>query len=205
MEQLRLKRSSRLRNARTLSEFPQLFVTTPDGLPDMLGLMKAIAATLALACMLGPTAASAQTADDTAQRARTGDTIFVTDLAGQTSRARLVSISTDSVRVLSPAARDIPLDQLLRIDKLGDPLRDGFLRGAVVGGAVGAFAALTQGDFPYSLLKVTTGMAEFALIGGLVDWLHRGHTTIYRAPEKSVTVAPVIAPGRRGLALSVTF
>jgi hypothetical protein len=169
--------------------------------------MKVLAAIGALTCVLGISAASAQTLDDARRRVQPGDTVLVTDLTGRTTKARLVSISADSIRVLSPAARDIPTDEVLRIDTIGDPLKNGFVRGAAVGAVVGLFGALTQGDLPYSFLKINTGMAEFALIGGLVDWLHKGHTTIYRAPAAtpSVTVAPLIAPGRHGFALSVTF
>jgi hypothetical protein len=168
--------------------------------------MKPLTALLALACALGASAASAQTLDDAARRARPGDTVFVTDLAGRTTKARLVSISVASIRLMSPAALDIPTDQVSRIDKLGDPVRDGLVRGAAAGVVVGALAAAT-GDLPFSLLRINTTVVELGLIGVFVDWLHKSRATIYRAPgtPASVTVAPLIAPGRHGLALSVKF
>jgi len=170
--------------------------------------MRAIFSLLGLMCALGIPAASAQTLDDAVRLARPDDTVFITDADGRTVKGQLVSISPESIRILTPAAVVIPADRVSRIDKLGDPVRDGFRKGAIAGAAIGAVNAavmLRQKDLILFLPKVWTGAIEFGLLGMLFDWLHSSRTTLYRAPAKSVSIVPLAARGSHGLAVSWRF
>src|SRR6188474_606076 len=103
--------------------------------------MRVIIPLLGLTCALGVSAASAQTLDDAVRLAKPDDTVIVTDADGRTVQGQLVSISPESIRILTPAAVVIPADRVSRIDKLGDPVRDGFRKGAIAGAAIGAVNA----------------------------------------------------------------
>ena len=168
--------------------------------------MRASLSLLGLLCALGIPAASAQTLDDAVRRARPDDTVFITDVDGRTVKGQLVSISSESIRLLTPSAVVIPSDRVSRIDKLGDPIRDGFRKGAIAGavfGAFGAGATLEGKDWILVFPKVWTGAVEIGLLGMLFDWLHKSRTTLYRAT--SVSITPLSAPGGHGLALSWRF
>ena len=170
--------------------------------------MRASLSLLGLLCALGIPAASAQTLDDAVRRARPDDTVFITDVDGRTVKGQLVSISLESIRLLTPAAVVVPANRVRRIDKLGDPIRDGFRKGAIAGAAIGAVnasATLERKDLILLLPKVWTGAIEFGLLGMLFDWLHTGRTTLYRAPPASVSIAPLAARDSHGLAVSWRF
>jgi len=170
--------------------------------------MRTIFSFLGLICALGTPAASAQTLDDAVRLAKPDDIVFVTDVDGRTVKGQLVSISPESIRLLTPAAVVIPVDRLSRIDKLGDPIRDGFRKGAIAGAAIGAVSAaamLERKDLILFLPKVWTGAVEFGLFGMLFDWLHKSRTTLYRAPATTVSIAPMVARGSHGLAVSWRF
>jgi hypothetical protein len=170
--------------------------------------MRIIIPLLGLTCALGVPAASAQTLDDAVRLVRPDDIVFITDDDGRTVKGQLVSISPESVRILTPTAVVIPSALISRIDRRGDPIRDGFRNGAIVGAAFGALnaaAMLERKDLILFLPKVWTGAIEFGLLGMLFDWLHTGRTTLYRAPAKSVSIAPLAARGSHGLAVSWRF
>jgi hypothetical protein len=163
---------------------------------------------LALTCGLGISAASAQALGDAVRLARPDDTVFITDVDGRTVKGQLVSISSESIRFLTPAAVVIPADRVARIDKLGDPIRDGFRKGAIAGalfGAVAAGATLERKDWILFFPKVWTGALELGLLGMLFDWLHKSRTTLYRASAAAVSITPLGALGSRGLAVSWRF
>ena len=170
--------------------------------------MRTIVMLLALTCGLGIPAASAQALGNAVSLARPGDTMFITDVDGRTVKGQLDSISPESIRLLTPAAVVIPADRVTRIDKLGDPIRDGFRRGAIAGalfGAVDAGATLDRKDWILVFPKIWTGALEFGLFGMLFDWVHKSRTTLYRAPGTSVSIAPLTAAGSHGLAVSWRF
>jgi hypothetical protein len=162
-----------------------------------------------LACLCWLTAAdvTAQTLEDVARGARTGDTVIVTDANGDRTKAKLLAVSPESIRILTDAPRDVPVDRVVRVERLGDGTGDGFKKGAIVGLVVGTAGLAEGGDLPYSLLKIPTGAIEFGLIGLLLDWMHVARTTLYEAPARktSVGVTPLVERGRRGVALSVRF
>ena len=144
---------------------------------------------------------------DAVRLARLDDTVFITDVDGRTVKGQLVSISPESIRLMTPGAVVIPADRVSRIDKLGDPVRDGFRKGAIAGALFGAVGAATLDGKDWILVfpKIWTGAFEFGLFGMLFDWLHKSRTTLYRAPAAVVSITPLGAPGSRGLAMSWRF
>jgi hypothetical protein len=159
-------------------------------------------------CVLGIRAASAQTLDDAVRGVRPDDIVFITDVDGRTVKGQLVSISPASLSILTPSAVVIPSERVSRIDRLGDPIRDGFRTGAIAGalfGAVNAAATLERKDLILFFPKVWTGALEFGLFGMLFDWLHKSRTTVYRASPSSLSIAPLAARGSHGLAVAWRF
>jgi hypothetical protein len=170
--------------------------------------MRIIIPFLGVTCVLGIPAASAQTLDDAVRLAKPDDIVFITDVDGRTVKGQLVSISPASLSILTPIAVVIPSERVSRIDKIGDPIRDGFRRGAIAGalfGAVNASATLERKDWILFFPKVWTGAIELGLFGMLFDWLHKGRTTLYRASPGSLSIAPLAARGSHGLAVAWRF
>jgi hypothetical protein len=162
------------------------------------------------ACLCWQTTAdvTAQTLEDVARGARTGDTVIVTGVDGHRTKAKFLTVSPESIRILTAAPRDVPVDQVVRVERLGDGTGDGFRKGAIVGAIVGA-ASLVQGgpDMPYGLLVIPTGAIEFGLFGLLFDWMHVARTTLYDAPARKTTIkmVPLVEKGKRGVGLTVGF
>jgi hypothetical protein len=56
---------------------------------------------------------------------------------------------------------------------------------------------------------VAEGGFTYALFGAIIDFAHKGRTTIYRAasasPGKSVRFVPEVGFGRKGVALAIGF
>lgn len=94
--------------------------------------MRIILAVLTLSCVWTPPAL-AQTLDSAARLTKPDDIVLVEDVDGRTIKGQLVALSETSIRLLTtPTAVIIPVDRVRRIDKLGDPVVDGFKRGALV-------------------------------------------------------------------------
>ena len=102
--------------------------------------MRNIIAVLTLSCLWTP-ALSAQTLEGAARLARPDDMVLVEDVDGRTIKGQLVALSEASIKLLTPGTVVIPAERVRRIDKLGDPVVDGFKRGALAGGVVGTFSA----------------------------------------------------------------
>ena len=171
--------------------------------------MRNIIAVLTLSCLWTP-ALSAQTLEGAARLARPDDMVLVEDVDGRTIKGQLVALSGTSIKLLTPGTVVIPAERVRRIDKLGDPVGDGFKRGALAGGAVGAFSAavvLRRKDLVLLMPRIMTAAVEGGLIGMLFDSMHQGRTTIFRASGISsrIGVTPLIARGARGVVVSMTF
>ena len=171
--------------------------------------MRFIIGVLTLSWLWTP-AVSAQTLASAARLTQPDDIVFVEDVDGRTIKGQLVALSETSIRLLTPTAVIIPAERVRRIDKLGDPVADGFKRGALVGGVLGTFGAavvLRRKDLVILMPKIMTAAVEGGLIGMLVDSMHRGRTTVFRAASvpSRIGVAPLIARGERGVVVSMTF
>ena len=153
---------------------------------------------------LSASPAYAQT-DFTGLKARTGDLVYVTRATGTTINGPLGTVSPSSITINQET---IPYEPGLKIAREGDRLTNGIIIGAaigvVMGSTVGAEACL---DDPI-VACAAGGAAVWAGIGALVDWLHKGRTTIFQAPRAgnpSVRLMPAFGPERKKVDLVFSF
>jgi hypothetical protein len=175
----------------------------------------------ALLVVIRPALAAAQTLvssfDQIGTRIRVGDEIRVTDGQGQDVRGLFVSVASTSLILDTHGAR-----LRLRTDDISqvklyykDPGWDGALYGAVTG-AAGLLALAYAGDpematDPEALPRlVALGAGGGALVGFIIDTLHRGQRTVFVRPPAAkagsvLSVVPVIASGTKAVALVLSF
>jgi hypothetical protein len=182
--------------------------------------MRGIATSAALAILFLPALALGQepvkSFDQLNTRLKSGDKIVVTDTQGREHQGKLVELSASSLtldRVGKLAASDVRMVQ----ERAHDSLKDGALIGLASGLTLGAIAAAdcAGGDCEFSPAAV------FAMVGGVygglgaavgagIDALIPGKKrVVYRAPDGTagtrVTLAPVVTPRAKGIAVSFTF
>jgi hypothetical protein len=136
--------------------------------------------------------------------------VYVLDDTGTETSGRLLRLNPDSLDLLVDGAeRRFEAVRVRRIQKRGDPLRNGALIGAAVGLGLGVVAGGMSdcpGDDPggncpevrAALVLFSTGV--YAAIGTALDALLVGRTTLYQAATVGRTVAVEAAaqPGHRG-------
>ena len=140
-----------------------------------------------------------------------GNTVYVTDTAGRETKGRIVEITPSSLKLSGKAGTFTASDVRTVYHRPDDSLRTG----ALVGLGVGAGFAVVLG----ALLEDAEFMAVGALIYGgigagigagidaLIPWPKR---LVYAAAPGSgsgarLSVAPVVTPRTKGVALSVSF
>jgi hypothetical protein len=121
--------------------------------------------------------------DFTGLKARSGDVVFVTRATGSTITGPLGAVSPSRITVNQET---IPYEPGLKIAREGDRL----LNGIIIGAGIGVLAGTTIGaeacpDAP--LACAAGGAAVWGGIGALVDWLHKGRTTILEVPRSGKT------------------
>ena len=174
------------------------------------------------------TSAHAQSPDAIREKVKDGDKVTITDERGRSFSGRIGGISGDTVTLLKGDKRtELPLAQVLKIDRPKDPVWNGALLGLGVGAAVGLWQArydedYYQGDDPFCGVgffdnctdpapSKTTYAIGWGVVGALVGagvdgLIHRGDRTIYRRGSASkITLAPLAGRGRRGAAVSFTW
>jgi len=148
--------------------------------------------------------ASAQT-DFTSLNARPGDTVFVTRASGATIRGPLGAISPASITVNQET---VAYEPGLKIAREGDRLLNGIIIGAAIGVASGlTIAAEACLDTPLWHCAVG-GAIGYGAFGALVDWLHKGRTTIFEAPRSGrpgVRLVPALGPERQKIDVVLSF
>jgi hypothetical protein len=152
-------------------------------------------------------------------RLKPGDTVWLTDAEGREIKGTVRDLSPGSLWLKTEGAdREFSASgvQAIRAQRR-DSLKNGVLIGAVVGLAGGAAACLANpecsGD--EAAAGVTAGLALVgaaagAGIGALIDAAVKGpKLLVYRAPgapgQARVSVAPVIGPRAKGVAVSFAF
>jgi hypothetical protein len=107
--------------------------------------------------------------------------VWVTvDGAAMPLRGSLIDLSADRLTVLLDGrTREIALDEVLRIDVDGDPLRNGALIGAAIGGVLSA-PSFRYADPGAAIFFTTANVGLWAALGAGIDALIPGHRTIYR-------------------------
>ena len=141
-----------------------------------------------------------------------GDTLTVTDAAGETVKGRLSGLTSSSISVnVSGQVRQFLNAEVDTIQKRGpDSLKNGALVGLSIGGGLAAMfitAALGAGEdgghWYWVALPAYAGMG--AGIGAGVDALIEGRRVIYARTNsrQALSLAPMLGRDRRGIALSV--
>jgi hypothetical protein len=127
--------------------------------------------------------------------------VFVTHAgSGEELRGRLLNIGPETLSMLVDNRRvDLPLTNVLRIDRRGDSLKNGALIGAGVFAALcalGCYAGRRNAGEAVAALVIDTALG--AAIGASIDAMHSGRTTIYRKGAESTA-------RQIGVALRVRF
>ena len=173
---------------------------------------RALALLLLIAASGAP--ADAQTASSFEQLAllvEAGDRITVTDSAGRERTGRVVDLSPSALGlVIDGARRDFREAQVHMIRQWRpDSLENGAWLGFAVGAAVGATAFLPKYDIAGRCAAMFLGLyaAAGTGIGAGLDALVPSRQVIYQPARtaRRLTVAPLVARNRRGLAVTVGF
>jgi hypothetical protein len=187
--------------------------------------MKRLAAVVLLAAMTAPAPAGAGTIarslEELGRRVKPGQKVQVLERSGRLTEGVITEVSESSLTVFAGETRTVPAEEVLRVDREGDSVQDGIVKGAIVGAAAGAVVWLdSRGKSEEQLAAescdgcgspkfVAIGAAEGVLVGWLIDHFHKGRTLMYEGPlsrpRASIGVAPVVGDGRRGLSVAVAF
>ena len=146
---------------------------------------------------------------------KAGDTLTVTDTAGQPVRGKLVNLSSSSLSLnVSGTNREFQKTNVNKITKRGsDSLKNGALIGMAVGGglaAVGIALMAAEGEADAGLIAgaalIYSGIG--AGIGAGIDALIEGQRVIYAnpgSPAARLSVVPVLRGPRKGVLVSLRF
>jgi hypothetical protein len=179
---------------------------------------------VAIVLLLTPGHASAQTeADDIRARVKERQKVSITDDQGREVNGMIITIAADTLTLTRDKAPYVvvPYAQIARIDRPHDTLANGALIGFGVGAALG-FGLIAADDLescenpdwwgcsdPTGVSYVASTLLGGALgtaVGVGVDALIRRDRGIYRRGERAqVGLSPVLARGRRGAVLSMSW
>jgi hypothetical protein len=176
---------------------------------------------IAAACIAAvATAASANAQSSTFEAAGRdltwGQTIYVTDLQGRTTKAQLTNLSAESIDLLV-GGRPVEMrrSEVTRItERRGDSLWNGLLIGAAagIGTAIVANQAFCGGNDTEcsAIVWGAIGMPAIAAgttIGGVADALVKQRVVVYQATpsDRRVTGGPTAGAGGAGMAVRVRF
>ena len=139
------------------------------------------------------------TFDDLRAESHHGETVYVTDLAGATTKGRVLRISANSIAlIVKNQTREWPASEVTWITQR----RGSAGRGALIGLAVGAvlgpvLVAKDNGgdDFVWFVAPFSAGLGGG--IGAAIGAARRPQRVLYGADRRSTTVlvAPRLAPG----------
>ena len=124
-------------------------------------------------------------------RVAPGDTVFVIDVTGAETRGQVVAVDVSAIRLnVKGTEREWEGAAVNRLDRRGDPVKDGARRGLITGGVVGAvlgaiagatWANSGSGSTPvggaFGLGLVGTGLGVGIGVG--LDALIQGRTLVY--------------------------
>ena len=204
----------------------QDFVVAQDFSPAREVIMKVIISTSRIlaagaAIMFLPVLAGAQepvkSFDQLNTRLKVGDTIYVADAQGREIKGKIHSLSSDALTLGTDGARTFAARDVSAIrERPPDSLKNGALIGFGVGGglALGACLSYAEGSDDGGWCAALVGIygALGAGLGVGIDALIPGKKRVaYRAPgaagaaQARLSVAPVIMPRHRGVAVSFSF
>lgn len=133
---------------------------------------------LSVALAAAPCMAQAQPAP---RRADARPHVFVTlGAAEEPLEGSLLDLSAESVTLVTGGVEwRYPLDQVTRIQRLGDRSYDGAVRGALIGAVCILTSAQGARNDRHLRQLVFTNVAVAAALGWVLDRVHVGRTTLY--------------------------
>jgi len=160
-----------------------------------------------------PDAGLAQTVtptfDDLRAESHHGETVYVTDLAGATTKGRVLRISGNSIALMvKNETREWPASEVTWITQRRGSAGRGALIGLAAGAVIGpVLVALDNGadDFVLFFAPFSAGLG--ASIGAAIGAARRPERVLYAAGRRSTTVlvAPRLAPGVVALRAQIGF
>lgn len=153
---------------------------------------------------------------DMANQVAVGETIFVTDLAGNEVKGKLLAYPEDTayIRLMADDGEiDLSQDQVRQVDlQYKDSAWNGALIGMAVGGGGGALIGAAAGCDTEAMcvgamagLGAVTGLAA----GGITDALMKARRPIYAKADQvasfQLRIMPVISKKERGVFVSIAF
>jgi hypothetical protein len=150
-----------------------------------------------------PTAGMAQTVtrtfDDLRAESHHGETVYVTDLAGATTKGRILRISANSIAlIVKDQTREWPASEVTWITQRRGSAGRGALIGLAVGAVIGpTLIAWDSGGDDYVLFFAPFSAGLGGGIGAAIGAAMRPERVLYAAGRRSTTVlvTPRVAPG----------
>jgi len=183
-----------------------------SGTPAVALAAVAVLSTAALAAAQEPV----RSFDQLDTRLKPGDTIWVTDAQGREVKGKIRSLSPDTLVMDADGPRTFPgADVRLVVERRRDSLANGALIGFGVGGVGMGLACLASIDdedrgWCAAVMLVYGGIGTCIGVG--IDALIPGKKLVaYRAPVPGahavprVSIAPLVTPRAKGVALSFSF
>jgi hypothetical protein len=177
-----------------------------------------ILATAAALAVPAPSAAQEPVTsfDQLNTRLKPGDTVWVTDAQGRAVKGKIQALAPDSLLLKGDGARTIAADDVRIItERRRDSLANGALIGLAVGGVGTGVACLASTEGPdqdwcllaalvYGGIGAGIGVGIDALIPGKKRVAYRAPGTPGAAPAR-ISLAPIVTPRARGVAVSFAF
>src|SRR4029453_8812623 len=189
-------------------------------------MMKGAGGVLVLAGMMTPSPSTAETVaqslGELGRRVKPGQKVQVLERSGRLYEGVITELDESALTVFAGESRTIAADELLRVERHGDSVRDGIVIGTLAGTVGGVIVMLgSRGETDEALAAqgcgnckspeiVALAAAEGALIGWLIDAPPKGPPQLCEPPpprqaRPSVIVPPIVGEGRRGLSVGVDF
>jgi len=149
-------------------------------------------------------------------RLKPGDTVWVTDAQGREVKGKIQALGADALTLDSGGPRTFSAtDVRLVVERRPDSLANGALIGFGVGGVatgLSCLASVEDRDQGWCLLAAIVYGGSGAGLGACIDALIPGKKLVaYRAggadgtPKARLSIAPVVTPHAKGVALSFAF
>ena len=133
--------------------------------------------------------------------------VRVTGTSGVPQVGRFRSLDDETLRVLvGDQELALPRASIVRVERRGDRLLNGFLIGAAVGLIPAAFiSAEVEAGGGNVAAAIVIGSGTYGLIGMGIDALHKGWTTVYDRPRTSARRRHFwISPSAHGMRVGYT-
>ena len=139
------------------------------------------------------------TFDDLRAESHHGETVYVTDLSGATTKGRVLKISANSIAlIVKNQTREWPASEVTWITQRRGSAGRGALIGLAVGAVIGpVLVALDSGGDDYVLFFAPFSAGLGGGIGAAIGAARRPERVLYAVGRRSTTVlvAPRLAPG----------